>query len=306
MELDAVVDELYALAPGDFTAVRDARAEEARAAGDRELAGRIRRLRRPTLAAWASNLLVRESPDEVDGLLQLGEALRQAHQDLGGDQLRELSARQHQLTLALARQAGQLAAREGRRISEAARQEVQDTLHAVLADPEAAEEWAKGRLDRPLSAPVGFPAAAADSAASARRAAPAPARRRAARSAGEVADLEAARARRREQRERLEQARRQAAQAEQELQYREGELAAAEEERTRAETEQRQAEERVTDLSRRLREAEREQQRSREAARQAQERARDLGREVRQARRRAGDAAAQVRELRACGPDRPR
>ncbi|MFF9410478.1 hypothetical protein ACF1B0_33875 [Streptomyces anandii] len=303
MELDAVVDELYALAPGDFTAVRDERSKEARAAGDRELAGRIRRLRRPTTAAWASNLLVRESPDEVDGLLRLGEALRQAHQDLDGEQLRELSARQHRLTFALARQAERLAARAGQRIGEAARQEIQDTLHAVLTDPEAAGEWAKGRLTKPLNAPIGFPAAA-NSAAPAGK--PAPARRRAAPSAGEVGDLEAARARRREQQERLERAERQAAEAEQELHDREGELAAAEEEQSRAETERRQAEERVTDLSRRLREAEREQQQSREAARQAGDRARDLGREVRQARRRASDAAAQVRELRASGPARPR
>ncbi|MFF4214587.1 hypothetical protein ACFYZE_35720 [Streptomyces sp. NPDC001796] len=108
MDLDAVADELYALAQGDFTAASDERAKAARAAGDRELAEQIRRLRRPTLAAWASNLLVREQPDEVQRLLQLGEALRQAHKNLDGEQLRELSAQQHQVTFALVRQASQL------------------------------------------------------------------------------------------------------------------------------------------------------------------------------------------------------
>ncbi|MEV5176828.1 hypothetical protein AB0L10_38435 [Streptomyces flaveolus] len=78
---------------------------------------------------------MREQPDEAERLLQLGEALRQAHQDLDGEQLRELSAQQHQLTFALARQASHLTARTGQRISEDARQEVQDTLHAVLAHP---------------------------------------------------------------------------------------------------------------------------------------------------------------------------
>ncbi|MGR6975060.1 hypothetical protein ACU639_36705 [Streptomyces cynarae] len=138
MDLDAVADELYGLSPGEFTAARDERAKSARAAGDRTLADQIRRLRRPTQAAWASNLLVREQPEEVQRLLQLGEALRQAHKDLDGQQLRELSAQQHQLTFALARQAGELTAQAGQRISDATRQEVQDTLHAVLADPEAA------------------------------------------------------------------------------------------------------------------------------------------------------------------------
>ncbi|MFI9549933.1 hypothetical protein ACIHAR_39560 [Streptomyces sp. NPDC052016] len=72
MDLDAVADELYALPPGEFTAARDEHAKAARATGDRELADQTRRLRRPTQAAWASNLLVREDPDEVERLLQLG------------------------------------------------------------------------------------------------------------------------------------------------------------------------------------------------------------------------------------------
>ncbi|MEU9791300.1 hypothetical protein AB0E27_11860 [Streptomyces sparsogenes] len=289
MDLDAVADELYGLPPGDFTPARDARIKAARGAGDRKLAEQIRRLRRPTQAAWASNLLVREQPEEVRRLVELGEALRQAHRELDGEQLRQLSAQQHQLTFALARQAGELTAQAGRRISEATRQEVQDTLHAVLADPQAAEQWAKGRLTKPLSAPVGFPAPP-------RQPAPAPAADRA-EPAGEVADLDAARTRRREQQERLQRARQQAAEAERELHDREGELAAAEEKQRRAEEEQQQAEQRVSDLSRQLDGAERERQRAREVARKAGDHARDVNRAVRGARRRARDSAAHVRKL---------
>ncbi|GGW55699.1 hypothetical protein GCM10010503_35990 [Streptomyces lucensis JCM 4490] len=289
MDLDAVVDELYSVAPGDFTAARDERARAASAEGDRELSEQIRRLRRPTLAAWASNLLVREQPDEVKRLVQLGEALRRAHQDLDGEQLRELSARQHQVTSALARQAGRLTAQAGQRISDDMRQEVQDTLHAVLADPEAAEQWAKGRLTKPLSAPAGFPALF-------RQPTPPSADRRT-EPAGEVADLEAARTRRREQEERLERARQQAADAEQDLHDREAELTTAEEQLGRAEDEQRQAEQRVTELSRQLQDAEHEQQRVREAARKARAHTRDADRAAREARRRAEEAAAHAREL---------
>ncbi|MFF4632700.1 hypothetical protein [Streptomyces griseorubiginosus] len=289
MDLDAVADELYALAPGDFTAVRGERAKAARAAGDRELAEQIRRLPRPTLAAWASNLLVREEPDEVQRLLRLGEGLRQAHQELDGDQLRELSAQQHQVTFALARQAGQLTAQAGQRLSDDMRQQVQDTLHAVLADPEAAEQWARGRLAKPLAAPTGFPAL------SVQRAPAATARRT--RPAGEAAALNAESARRREQQERLERARRQAADAEQELHDREGELAAAQEEQRRAEDEQELAERRVTDLSQQLQDAEREQQRTREAARKGHDHVRAVDRTVREARRRATKTAAHAQEL---------
>ncbi|MER6452779.1 hypothetical protein ABT270_09140 [Streptomyces sp900105245] len=266
MDLDAVADELYGLAPGVFTAARDERARAARAAGDRELAEEIRRLRRPTLSAWA-NVLVREQPDEVQRLVHLGEMLRRAHQDLDGGQLRELSAQQHQVTRALARQAGQLTARAGQPVSDDTRQEVQDTLHAVLADADAARQWAKGRLTKPLSAPAGFPPLS-------RQPAP-PATVRRTEPADEVADRDATSARHREQQEeRLEQARRQAADAEQHLHAREADLTAAEEKLSRAEEEQQQAEQRVDDLSRQLKDAESAKQRAREAAR----RARDLTR----------------------------
>ncbi|WP_317447198.1 hypothetical protein [Streptomyces collinus] len=290
MELDAVADELYGLPPADFTTARDTQAKAARAAGNRELADEIGRLRRPTLAAWASNLLVRERPAEVRALLQLGEGLRQAHHDLDGERLRELSVRQHQLTFALARQAAQLTAQAGRSIGEAARQDVQDTLQAVLADPEAAEEWAAGRLTKPLSVPVGFPAAR-------QPASRAPAPGRASRPAAKVTDLDEARARRDDARKRLQHAQRQVQEAQQELRAREHELAAAEKEQSRADEAERQAGQRVADLSRQLRDAEREQRQARETARTARDRARAVDRATREARRRAGDTEARAQKL---------
>lgn len=293
MDLDAVADELYGLPPGDFTEVRNERAKEARAAGDRELAERIRRLRRPTLAAWASNLLVREQPEETGPLLRLGEALRTAHRDLDGEQLRELSAKQRQVVSALGRQAGQLTAQAGQRISEDVRHEVEETLHAALADPRAAQEWARGRLTRPLTAPTGFAAITEAPGTAAPEAPPTPRRR----GKGKVADLDAERARRRERREQLERAQRQAEEARRALQEREDELAAARGGERDAEDRRRQAEARVTDLTDRLRQAETEQRRARDAAHDAREHAREADRAVREARRHAEDATSHAERL---------
>ena len=72
MDLDTVVNELYGLLPEDFAAGRKARAGEAQAAGNRSLAVAIRQLRRPTTSAWLANLLVRERPEEITALLELG------------------------------------------------------------------------------------------------------------------------------------------------------------------------------------------------------------------------------------------
>ncbi|MYW16342.1 hypothetical protein GT039_12205, partial [Streptomyces sp. SID2955] len=109
MNLDTVADELYGLRPEEFVAARDRHALAAREAGDRSLAEEIRALRRPSLAAWVSNLLVRRQPEEVEPLLGLGERLRRAHRELDGEQLRELARRQNEVIGALGRQARKLA-----------------------------------------------------------------------------------------------------------------------------------------------------------------------------------------------------
>ncbi|MEU6706017.1 hypothetical protein [Streptomyces wuyuanensis] len=171
MDLDSVADELYGLPPERFVEARGRRAAAARKAGDRALAGRITALRRPTLSAWAGNLLVRSEPDRAAELLRLGEGLRQAVQELDRDRMRELGTRRNRLVGALSRHVGELAGKAGRPLGETTLREVESTLQAVLADSGAAEEWATGRLARPLAPPVGFTGAAV--AGAARRPSPA-------------------------------------------------------------------------------------------------------------------------------------
>ncbi|KZM68943.1 hypothetical protein [Nocardia terpenica] len=144
MALEDIARELYGLDPGEFTAARTARVERARAAGDKRLATAIGRLRRPTVAAWAVNLLARQAPDEVSGLLDLGAALRDAQRTLSGDRLRTLTAQRQQVVNALARRAGGLATEHGRALSEGVLREVGQTLHAALADPEVGERVRDG------------------------------------------------------------------------------------------------------------------------------------------------------------------
>ncbi|MGY1671790.1 hypothetical protein [Geodermatophilus sp. SYSU D00710] len=151
MDLDEVADELYGLAPGDFVAARTEAARRARAAGDRALAQRIAALGKPTTAAWACNALVREQPDEIAGLVELGGLLREAQQTLAGDQLRALGTQRSRLLAALTRQARAVAARLGHPLSDAVADGVEQTLRAALADPEAGEALLAGRLTGPLS-----------------------------------------------------------------------------------------------------------------------------------------------------------
>jgi hypothetical protein len=147
--LDEVAGELYAQPPDDFVRVRDEAVAAARKAGDRELAARIGKLRRPTVGAWLVNLLAHECPDLVAELLKLGEQLRAAQRNLRGDEIRELSQRRREMVTALASRAAALGQRRARGNLPIA--EVQATLTAALAEPEVAEQVRAGRLVKTVS-----------------------------------------------------------------------------------------------------------------------------------------------------------
>ena len=151
MDLDEVADELYAVPPDEFVAVRKQRQEDARAAGNRTLAREIGALPKPTAAAWVCNLLVREQRAEIEGLVELGDLLRQAQEDLAGDQLRVLDRQRSQLLTALTRQAAALARENGMRVGGTVETQVADTLRAAMADPEAGAALLSGRLTGAMS-----------------------------------------------------------------------------------------------------------------------------------------------------------
>ena len=151
MDLDEVADELYAVPPEEFVASRRQRQDDARAAGDRTLAREIGALPKPTAAAWVCNLLVREQRTEIDGLVELGDLLRQAQESLAGDQLRALDRQRSQLLTALTRQATALAREHGSRVGSTVETQVADTLRAAMVDPEAGEALLSGRLTGAMS-----------------------------------------------------------------------------------------------------------------------------------------------------------
>lgn len=147
---DDLAGELYAVHPAGFVAARNAVVQRAREAGNRAMATAVGRLRRPTVSAWAVNLLVRSAPAEVAQLLALGEELRLAQQRLQGAQLRRLNEQRREVVGALARRARRLAVDAGHPLSGTAATEVEQTLTAALADPDGAQAVRAGRLTHPL------------------------------------------------------------------------------------------------------------------------------------------------------------
>lgn len=150
-DLLAVADELYALSPGEFTASRNQRAKEIRAAGEKDLATRVQQLRKPSLAAWTVNMLVRHGPEEMGQVLDLGVSLREAQANLDGDALRDLTRQRRRLIAAMTGKARRLAAELGEHVSDPVARQIEDTLYAAMVDEQAASAVRSGLLTESLT-----------------------------------------------------------------------------------------------------------------------------------------------------------
>ncbi|MEU7393017.1 hypothetical protein [Streptomyces albogriseolus] len=288
-DVEAVLDELYALPPSEFVARREERAARARTRRRAQDARRIHAARRPTLAGWAANLLRRSRPDEARRFLELGRALREAYATLDPSGLKELSAQRRRIVSEMSRQAAALAREAGHPLSDTVQRDVETTLRAVLADPEAAAVWEAGRVEGVLTPPSEFGAEAV-AAASARRE-PARARTSGTDQAARKKKDEAAERRRAEREERAARAREEARVAEARLRERRAareEAAAALE---RADEQERKAGEREAALEEQLARARTERERTRAALGEARERDRAAAEELAEAERKAASAA---------------
>ena len=155
-QLDAIAAELYALPPAEFTAARNARAGLAAP----PLAKRLKALRKPTVSAWAINLLARDG--QLADAVELSAALREAQEDLDAAELARLGRQRRQLVAALAKQAVGLAEDAGGTLSAAARDDVEKTINAAVMDASAAAAVLTSRLVKPLEAGDIDPASLAD------------------------------------------------------------------------------------------------------------------------------------------------
>lgn len=151
-DLLAIAEELYGLGLGEFTPARDARAKELKGT---DLAAPVRKLRKPSLAAWVVNLLVRRESEQVEQVLTLGAALREAQESMAGDELRALTRQRRQLTAAVTTTARAVARETGVKVTESVAEQVEATLTAAMVDADCAAAVRSGLLVGALAA-TGF------------------------------------------------------------------------------------------------------------------------------------------------------
>jgi DNA repair exonuclease SbcCD ATPase subunit len=158
-QLTEATEGLFALHPGEFVAARNELVKALRKAGDRELAARVGELRRPSPAAWAVNQLARHRREDLENLVGLGLALREAQeQALGGADaqlLRQAGRARRDAVATLADAAVDLLAECGSG-ADAHTREITATLEAASLDPGAGEASLAGRLTSALDPPSGF------------------------------------------------------------------------------------------------------------------------------------------------------
>jgi hypothetical protein len=237
--------DLYGLPLEQFTQRRNALAAELRRNGRRDQAAAVSKLRKPSVAAWAVNQLVRTQRGDLNTLFRAGDALAQAQADLlkkRGDAgaLREAVESERRAVEVLTDRARGLLNTDGHELTQARLEQVSETLHAAALDEDARTQVRDGCLDRELRhVGLGGPVKGAG------RSLPRRAQRNEERGSNRDADRRAEAAARRQ----LEKATR--------------DLGMAEEQRKRAARELRAADDALRDARKRVAEAEREHERAR-------------------------------------------
>jgi hypothetical protein len=148
-------DDLYGLPLDRFVPERNALAKALRTAGDSEQAAEVAALRKPSVAAWAVNQLLRTQRRPMSELFEAGDGLRDAHQQVltgrgHGRTLRDAVERERTAVDALTGAARGLLTSEGHELSPTVIDRVTDTLHAAALDEDAREQVREGRLEREL------------------------------------------------------------------------------------------------------------------------------------------------------------
>lgn len=142
---------LYAVPLADFVASRKALAGEAKTAAGPAASKAVLALRKPTLPAWAMNLVPRGDSTVLADLVGLGARMRAAQSRLDTATLTSVRGERDAAITAYVEAVAGAAQGEGASLSAAAREEVRASAIAALADESASDAVASGQLTRALS-----------------------------------------------------------------------------------------------------------------------------------------------------------
>lgn len=138
-------------APSGFVAERRRLAAAADARGDRDGAQELLAIRKPSVAAWALNVLAASRPELHTELARVGAALGAAQQSGDAAALRTLGSERRALVAAFVEAAAVDTAGLGASLSAGVLEAVRQSVQAASADADVAAQLASGRLTDALA-----------------------------------------------------------------------------------------------------------------------------------------------------------
>jgi len=143
MKLPEAAEPLFELAPEEFTAERDRIAKEMKKQGEDEASAQVKALKRPSVTAYALNLVSRRHPDLVEAMLEADEQLRTAKSRTDMDKAK---ADRQKAIAAISGKATSLLADQDRPVTAQVKERLTETLLAVATDDETRELLKSGHL----------------------------------------------------------------------------------------------------------------------------------------------------------------
>jgi hypothetical protein len=145
------IDELFDLPLDEFTAARNELAKRLKRDGDAEAAEQVRKLPKPSVAAWTVNQLARHEPEAVRSLLNVAARLRSAQErslkgERAADELRAAQAEEREIIRRLTRGAEGVLREAGRPASGTTLERVASLLRAAAVDEPGRTMLREGRL----------------------------------------------------------------------------------------------------------------------------------------------------------------
>lgn len=143
MNLPESAEPLFEVAPEEFTAERDRIAKELKKQGDDGAAAAVKALKKPSITAYALNLVARRHSDLIDELLEADEKLRTAKSRAEMDAVK--GERQKAIS-SITGKATSLLEEQERSVTAQVRERLTETLLAVATDDATRELLKAGRL----------------------------------------------------------------------------------------------------------------------------------------------------------------
>jgi hypothetical protein len=150
-EPDSDFDALFSAPADRFIAVRDELAARAQAAGRRDLAIRLKSMKRPPTVVWLANALAREAPKIVQSLLDASVKLRKAYSSNDQKGIRDATQQRHQALSDALRHGRRILTNAGHGL--ATERRLTKTLIGASMDDAQATLLAEGRLVREIEPP---------------------------------------------------------------------------------------------------------------------------------------------------------